>query len=62
MKFNPLEEENMKAVLAAEKKTDDIEKRLTENVEELQGVEKVNILLVYFFKRWLQCGIWIIIG
>ena len=41
----------MKAVLAAEKKTDDIEKRLTENVEELQGVEKVNILLVYFFKR-----------
>ncbi|XP_058942366.2 BAG family molecular chaperone regulator 1 [Pocillopora verrucosa] len=39
-KFNPLEEENMKAVLAAEKKTDEIEKRLTENVEELQGVEK----------------------
>ena len=41
VKFNPLEEENMKAVLAAEKKADDIEKRLTENVEELQGVEKV---------------------
>ena len=31
----------MKAILAAEKKADDIEKRLSENVEELQGIEKV---------------------
>ncbi|KAL9965603.1 hypothetical protein ACROYT_G029428 [Oculina patagonica] len=39
-KFDPLHEENMKAILAAEKKADDIEKRLTENLEELQGIEK----------------------
>ncbi|XP_068749636.1 BAG family molecular chaperone regulator 1-like [Montipora capricornis] len=39
-KFDPLNEENMKAILAAERKVDDIEKRLTENLEELQGIEK----------------------
>ncbi|XP_068719106.1 BAG family molecular chaperone regulator 1-like [Montipora capricornis] len=39
-KFDPLNEENMKAILAAERKGDDIEKRLTENLEELQGIEK----------------------
>ena len=44
MQFDPLNDENMKAVLAAEKKVDDIEKRLTENLEELQGIEKVKIL------------------
>jgi len=43
--FDPLSEENMKAILAAEKKADDIEKRLTENLEELQGIEKVKILI-----------------
>ena len=32
----------MKAILAAEKKADDIEKRLTGNLEELQGIEKVS--------------------
>jgi len=42
--FDPLAEENMKAILAAEKKVDDIEKRLNENLEELQGIEKVKIL------------------
>jgi len=44
VQFDPLSEENMKAILAAEKKVDDIEKRLTENLEELQGIEKVKIL------------------
>lgn len=43
-KFDPLNDENMKAILAAEKKVDDIEKRLTENLEELQGIEKVKIV------------------
>lgn len=43
--FDPLSEENMKAILVAEKKADDIEKRLTENLEELQGIEKVEILI-----------------
>ena len=42
--FDPLKEENMKAILAAEKKVDDVEKRLTENLEELQGIEKVKLL------------------
>ncbi|KAJ7333177.1 BAG molecular chaperone regulator 1 [Desmophyllum pertusum] len=39
-KFDPLDEENMKVILAAEKNADDIEKRLTENIEEVQGIEK----------------------
>jgi len=39
-KFDPFEEENMKAILATEKKADDIEKRLTEHLEELSGLEK----------------------
>ena len=39
--FDPLDEENMKVILAAEKNADDIEKRLTENIEEVQGIEKV---------------------
>ena len=34
----------MKVILATEKKTDDIEKRLNENVEELSGIEKVELL------------------
>lgn len=42
--FDPLNDENMNAILAAEKKVDDIEKRLTENLEELQGIEKVKIV------------------
>ena len=32
----------MKMILVAEKKADDIEKRLTEHQEELSGIEKVN--------------------
>jgi len=35
----------MKAILATEKKADDIEKRLTEHLEELNGIEKVKLLL-----------------
>lgn len=34
----------MKVILANEKKTDDVEKRLNENVEELSGIEKVELL------------------
>lgn len=39
----------MKTILATEKKADDIEKRLTENLEELSGIEKVEILFITFF-------------
>ncbi|CAH3020649.1 unnamed protein product [Porites evermanni] len=39
-KFDPLEEENMKKILATEKMADNIEKRLTEHQEEVSGIEK----------------------
>ena len=39
----------MKTILAAEKKTSEIEKRLTENIEEISGIEKVDIFIIISF-------------
>ena len=44
--FDPLEEENMKKILATEKMADNIEKRLTEHQEEVSGIEKVTVILL----------------
>ena len=44
--FDPLEEENMKKIFAAEKMADGIEKRLTEHQEEVSGIEKVTVILL----------------
>ena len=44
--FDPLEEENMKKILATEKMVDNIEKRLTEHQEEVSGIEKVTVILL----------------
>ncbi|XP_074634019.1 BAG family molecular chaperone regulator 1-like isoform X2 [Acropora palmata] len=40
-KFDPLEEENMKRILATEKKIGEVEKKLNANLDELGGIEKV---------------------
>lgn len=44
--------------MATEKKADDIEKRLNENLEELQGIEKVKRMydLVYFLITSTVCA------
>lgn len=47
--FNPLDEENMKAILATEKTIDDLERRLNEYTEELSGIEKVIVLYKFVY-------------
>lgn len=40
--FDPLEEENMKRILATEKKIGEVEKKLNASLDELGGIEKVS--------------------